>query len=364
MKAEFISPKFTGERFDKHSLPIDVARDLAAYQSLIIELAKALYFKDHPERQRTPRGFGSAFELHLSKVEEGSAIVPLMAVTVALSAEPNAQQYFDQARELVTQCVAAPPDALPEDFPKEFLSFFNQVGSSLLEGETMELPSKSGVAGILTPSKRKRLVLAQSAVYERKVELTGYINEIDWDKNSIRLRLTDGGQVTVTMPDHFELSARLYGGTSRHLVILKGTASYDAFEQLRSVDRIESIRLQLNHEIAGKLERISSLQDGWYDGKGKAPDPGGFAEITRMLVWLYPSHIPLPVIVPTPEGNLLLEWSGGGEPSLDIDVASKIAEFHRFTPDGGDEEATFVLSSEREWRDMMTYLSKHIQRNS
>ena len=43
MKTEFLKPRFTGARFDEHTLPVDVARDLAAYEELVIELAKHLW---------------------------------------------------------------------------------------------------------------------------------------------------------------------------------------------------------------------------------------------------------------------------------------------------------------------------------
>jgi len=65
----FLQTKFDGARFDQHTLPIEVARDLAAYESLVIDLARYLYLRDNPGRQRVPRGFDAEFHLHLQRVD-------------------------------------------------------------------------------------------------------------------------------------------------------------------------------------------------------------------------------------------------------------------------------------------------------
>ncbi|MBK9288330.1 MAG: hypothetical protein IPN38_11770 [Flavobacteriales bacterium] len=361
MRTNFIKPRFTGARFNEHSLPLDVARDLAAYQNLIIEVAKRLYLKDNPERQYTPKGFGSAFELHLDHVESGSAIVPLIALTAAISTEPNAQQYFNQARELVTDCIAAPADKIPTDFPLDLLNYFNRVGSSLREGEQMELPRGGGGTATLTPSRRKALVLAQSKVYSKQVELVGFIEAMDWGKNSFKLRVADGSEAHVQFDDHFEATARLHAGNPRHQVTVRCVASYDASERLKSVDQVESISLQANYEIANRLESITSLKDGWYDGGGRAPSQAAMAIVSKMLVHLYPKGIQLPLIVPMQDGNILLEWNALGEPSLDIDLSAMTAWFQQFALDGSDVEADFKLQTEEDWRRLMGYLSNHIE---
>jgi len=363
MRSQFIKPRFTGERFLEHSLPLEVVRDLAAYQNLVIEVAKRLYLKDHPERQRTPKGFGTAFELHLDRVEGGSAQVPLIAFTAALVAAPNAQVYFELARELVSDCIAAPIEQLPEEFPEDLLSYFNQVGSSLREGESLELPRQAGGLAVLTPKRRRDMVLARSKVYERPVELAGHIGEIDWERRTFRLRLTDGASAIVPLLPSFEQKARQHGGTARHMVVVKCVASFDSFERIQSVGHVEAISMQVNHELAGRLEALSMLKDGWCDGLGKAPDATALTAFARMLVRLYPDSLRLPAVVPTQEGMVLLEWNGGGEPAVDVDLRSMRAGFQCFAPDGSDIEEQFHLSTEEDWRCFMEFLKKYIPAN-
>lgn len=130
MKSEFIQPRFEGARFSEHTLPLDVARDLAAYEALIVELAKRLYLKDNPERQRVPRGFGADFHLHLERVDGGSATPVLALVTAGfLALGPGTNTYFEQARELITDCIAAPEGQIPAAFPETCLPISISLGA-------------------------------------------------------------------------------------------------------------------------------------------------------------------------------------------------------------------------------------------
>lgn len=360
-ESPFITPRFVGPRFDQHTLPVEVTKDLAAYQTLIVELAKHLYLNDHPERQRTPRGFGASFELHLAKVEDGSAKAALLAVTAAVSLEPNAAAYFEQARELVTECIAAPA-ALPEAFPKDFLWYFNQVGSSLKEDESLELPGKGGITAVLTPARRKSLVLARNKVYEKPVELQGSIGQLDWENNTFRLRMSDGSQAIVALTANFTTTnAQKYGGSARHQVTVKCIASYNSYEQLQKVDQVESITVQPNYEIATKLDALASLEDGWLDGDGIALSKDALAEVTKMMVHHYPVDLKLPAIVPTPEGNILFEWRQAGTPSLDLDLSTMQAAFHAFALDKTDIEQLFTLKKDQDWQVLFAFLSNHIE---
>jgi hypothetical protein len=42
MKSEFLHPRFDDARFAEHTLPLEVARDLAAYETLVVALLKRL----------------------------------------------------------------------------------------------------------------------------------------------------------------------------------------------------------------------------------------------------------------------------------------------------------------------------------
>lgn len=82
MKSEFLHPRFDDARFAEHTLPLEVARDLAAYETLVVALAKYLYSQEHSER-----------------VDDGSAKPRLSIVTAdAVALGAGANLYFERAR--------------------------------------------------------------------------------------------------------------------------------------------------------------------------------------------------------------------------------------------------------------------------
>jgi hypothetical protein len=311
MKIEFLKPRFTGSRFDEHTLPVDVARDLAAYEELLIELAKHLWIIDHPDRKRVPRGFEKGFSLHLEGMVEDGSAKPLLSWVAAgaLALQGGEGGYFEQARDLIADCVnaSATGQVLPAKFPKKLLEYFNDFGRSLRDGESLELPRPAGVAQ-LTPECRKKLVLDANQVYSKDVELTGRIGEIDWEKQTFRLRLETGSAVTAQLPEHFNELTRQAGGKERTIVSIRGVGFYDAFDQLQKITETHHLELLTNQVLASQIEDLSAMQDGWLEGKGKAPDKDCLAWATDRLVASFPENLPFPLIAPTAEGGLFLEW--------------------------------------------------------
>lgn len=363
MKVEFVKPRLVGARFDEHTIPLDVVRDLAVYEELVMELAKHLYKSEHPERQRVRKGFGADFQLHLERVDEGSAR-PLLSLVAAgtLALGAGDQPYFERARDLLAECIAAPDDQLPDDFPKELLSYFNRFGRSLKEGESLELPriAQATSSAILTPEKRKKLVLAAEQFYEKDIVLNGTIEEADFKAMTFRLRLLDGNHAIIPIPDHFSDQARHWNGRSRHLVTMQGVGSFDSWEKLQKVVNVETLTTQVNYEIANRIEEISELRDGWFDGSGVAPASDKLDLVASHLIPSYPEKLPLPAIIPTPEGNLLLEWNTSGDPSVDVRLDRLVGEFHSFDPQGQDLERDFPLANEADWKAFFHFLERTI----
>ena len=71
-------PKLKGARFSQHSVPLEVLKDFAAFEEMLIEVAKREYLTENPGRQRTPRGFAKGLELHLTGIESGSALLGIV----------------------------------------------------------------------------------------------------------------------------------------------------------------------------------------------------------------------------------------------------------------------------------------------
>ena len=363
MKSDFVQPRFEGARFSEHTLPLDLAKDLAAYESLLVELAKHLYLKEHPERQRVPKGFAAEFQLHLERVDDG-CVRPMLALVTAsaLALGDGANAFFERARDLIADCIASSEGQLPPDFPRELLAYFNQVGRSLNADERMELKCRNGQPAVLTPERRKRLVLAADTVYERPIELIGTIVEANWEKSSFQLRQTTGEPaiVLVPMPDSFHGPARSFGGRHRSQITVKGVGAFDSWDHLQKVVSVESLEVQPDFQLASRLDELRTLNAGWHDGKGKAPDRNKLNQVAQKIVGNYPERLPLPAIVPTPEGNLLFEWDTPNDPSLDLELANLKGVFHAFHIEKGEVEYEFSLSDPNEWTRLFAILNQNI----
>lgn len=362
MKTEFVQPRFVGPRFEEATLPVEVARDLAAYEKLVKELAKHLYLRDHKERERVPKGFAADFQLHLVKVDEGSA-KPLLAMVSAgmLALDAGTGDYLFKARDLVAECIQAQNGQLPAEFPRSLLAYFNKIGGSLRDGEQMELATKQGGNAVLTPERCKHLVLAANKQYEREVEVSGTIEEANWARSTFQLRLLDGRQLVIPMPEGFHAQAGKFGGHPRHLVIVQGVGAFNSWDKLEKVVSVDALEIQQDYQLMAKFEDLAGLADGWYDGQGKAPSRENLANLASRMIGHFPETLALPAMVPTPEGNLLLEWDADGDPSVDIDLGSMSASYHSFGLGGTETERSFELGDEAAWPVFFEFLNANIE---
>jgi hypothetical protein len=373
----FVQPKFTGRRFDDHTMPVDVASDLKAYQTLLVGLAKHLFFLDNPNRQRVPQGFADV-HLAIQGMGEGSTLPALILATVtSVSTATMMPDWFDasgylvQARDLIAECIAAPETSLPARFPKKLLKHFNQIGRSLREDETLELQTgNQGQTAVLNHEKRKKLVLATNAVYERESELEGYIEEVDFEKDTFRLRLDDSRTTIVPMAEDHHDRIRQSVGRVRDRALVRGVAVYDSYERLQKVVAVESLDIIKNYYMAKRFDALGQLEDGWCRGSGVALDKVKLDAVARKLTDFYPEHLRLPTITPTLDGNLLVEWGSigragdtpcyGGGPSVSIRLSDMAIDFCVLGTNGEGIEKCFGLEKDGDIESFIDFLSGHV----
>lgn len=144
------------------------------------------------------------------------------------------------------------------------------------------------------------------------------LNSYIFTKFTFRLRTLDGERITVPMPKAFHTMAGRLGGKERHLLTFSSVATYDSWDKLQKVIEAEAFEVQFNYELATRFEEIRALQDGWFDGLGLAPDAERLDGVAEQFVQAYPEKISLPALVPTPEGDLLLEWDLPGQATVKV----------------------------------------------
>ena len=135
-------------------------------------------------------------------------------------------------------------------------------------------------------------------------------------------------------------------------VSIHGVVKKDRHDRLKSVDAVEHISLLDPLDITLRLEALSVLQDGWLDGKGKAPSKEGLQWLASVFDDHYDSMLPLPHLYPTPEGGIQAEWSlNGCEVTLDIDLLDKIADFQCLRlSDEAQNDMTLNLATDADWQ--------------
>lgn len=309
MADEFISPRFTGDRFDQHTLPLDLARDLLAYEELVLALAKHLYREKHPERQRVKRGFAEGFHLHLNKTDEGSTIpkIVLAPTAAVLSSLPIEIQ---EARDLINEVIASETiEALPPKFPKELYPYFDRVGRSLQDGEAIEwTPAEAERKSVLTPQKRKRLALAHQETYEANIQLVGKVESLDRERQKCRLRTPDGQSLTFSYSKQFFPALSDGLRQTAAFAFLEGVGEYDVRDQLQTLSEIETLEIILHYPLVDALDKLLQLKDGWLDGAGTAPGTADVESLSEQLIKQFPSDLDYPEIGASDDGNVILEW--------------------------------------------------------
>ena len=357
MNQLFLEPKLTGSRFNEHSVPLELLKDLAVLEEMIIEVAKWKFLQANPERKRSPRGFIEGVELHLRTVKEGSA-VPVIILTFSTLLPPASADYFNQARESIIAAVnAAQHDqSVITHIPPDLLSYFDRFGRSLREGEAIELPSSKGYVAKLTPESRRSLILASSQIQEwtQEVRLRGVICDANKRTNTFEIVLPDGRHLQAPMSSqHRATILEAYNEYEKGTrVLLQGIVKKDRQDRLNSIESVDHISLLDPLDVATRLETLAELEEGWLDGKGYAPDRTQLAWLSTAFDTIYDPVLPLPYLYPTAEGGIQAEWSlGDWEISLEIDLAGQVAEWQALNLNTQEcREDSLNLAKPEDWQ--------------
>jgi hypothetical protein len=230
---ELVTHVFRGGRFDDHGLDVDVLTELIKYKEILVESAKELWRRNHPDRQRLPKNFEDSLSLKFYTIVPGSTAVPLMREIEipegSLPFEP-APDELDQAVALVADTIetVAADKPFPQALPKNILPLFVEYGKTLREDETIELrPAKTSKTVSYSSKERGQLARMVQARYEDIVDLTGEIRAADLDGGNFALRLVDGSKILGKFSSEQEaiIIEALHNHASRRLRI-KGRAEF------------------------------------------------------------------------------------------------------------------------------------------
>ncbi len=372
----FLRPRLIGERFEEHSIPLEVLKDLAVLEEMIVEVAKSEFLKDHPNRRRSPRRFTDGVALKLSAIEEGSAI-PVISLSITTTSlpfsffdedeEPLSKTYFERARDAVVNAIGAAEQGQPiTDFlPEKTLGYFDRLGRSLREGEAMEFTTQARHnPARLTRETRRKLLLASSRLNEltEETSVRGTISEVDQDDMTFELQLIDGRKIKAPLPtQHLDTILEAFKGYRVGTrILIQGIGCINRNEKLVSFESIEHVSVLDPLDVPARLDELRLLKDGWLEGGGSAPTSAGIDWLSDKFTRDYPENLPLPFVYPTPEGGIRLEWSiDSHDISLEIDLKRHVAALHVLNLNSDEEhEEELRLDEPAEWARLIQQIQR------
>jgi hypothetical protein len=330
----FFAPRFTGDRFANHAVPLNVLEDLANYEELLTALAKHIYREEHPERKRVPRGFDKGVSLQLKGIGEGNAIPNIiLAGSLATRLFQQEHVYFERARDRIAQAIEvahAGGDAT-RYIPRPLLRKFNKIGKNLLDDEAIEFAPGKAQTATLNREVRKNLILSSGEkIYTNSIALRARVKALDkqeWKATLIDMR---GKETVIKVPKSCQAAivSAFTGYEQGAKIVVEGVGEFDRQNTLQAFREIESVGELEPFDIDSRLEEIQLLPDGWYHGEGQAFSSEALDWFAANFEEHYDTTLPLPALFPTPEGCLQLEWNTDDDAvSLTIDLTAEKGDY-------------------------------------
>ncbi len=370
----FLKPHLIGKRFDDHTIPLELLRDFAVLEEMIIETAKWIYLGKNSERQRVPRGFANGVSLKLKSIEQGSAIPEFIYEINQESMFPEITDYLEEARGSIISAISAAEDDgdSTQYMPANLLAYFDRFGRSLLDDEVIEfsIPNNDEVKGRLNKTTRKKLLL-DSKVSEvtDEVILRGIIPEADQEKMKFEIRLIDGSKIVAPIAvEYMETVLKAFQGYKENLkVLLKGIGKFNRYEKLISIQSVEHISILDSLDVPARIDELRLLKNGWLDGgNGVSFNKGDLDWFSDTFEKYFVNDLLLPYVYPVSEGGLLLEWSiGEHDISLELLFTERTSQWHNYNLKTDEEETkSFDLESRDDWEEIIKQLKKYADNNN
>lgn len=121
----------------------------------------------------------------------------------------------------------------------------------------------------------------------------------------------------------------------------------------------------MRDKIINRIEHLKDIKDGLYDGGGKSLSKDGLDWVLKCLdtYYLTDRDLPFPYMYPTPEGNLLIEFTENGyDISLEINLEDHQGQLHTLN---GDESfsTSLNLNFMEAWKWFVFYIKTISKKN-
>jgi hypothetical protein len=313
----FATLSFKGERFNGTIIPVDALPAIAAYQETLIEMAKAIWYEENPERSRLPKGFVKAFDLGLKGIGEGSKIAQLPRIfnTQDELFQDFLDDVFVEAQERIADAVLAANDNKPfRSLPENVISPFEKMSKSIESSEYIDVdPLANGKkrCGIFRLSERSvsRIVDESRAREVKKIDDIGFVIGLSESPSSIKISSARGSFVYPISWSDLRSNEKLKIGAVLSYSIM---AEVDRLQEIKTFQRPIAISPVIDNATGERLRRritaIAELNNGWLNGKGQKAVLTSLLRSEEMVSYLSRKFEEL-VVFPDEEGGIQFEWT-------------------------------------------------------
>lgn len=374
----FLAPRLTGLRFDDHTIPVNMLEDFSAIEELVIEVAKGIYLVENPNRKRVPKGFSDGVYLKLENIQEGSTIPKFMIASMIslnsmlpLDSFDNFS-YFEKAKEKIISIISSVNQGIPidEEFQK-YLIFFNKIGKNLLDDENIDfgynIVTREESNAVLNKIIRKKILLSREEKHEYSdsIKLFALIPSINQKEKIFSIETDEGSIVESELTDTIRgtVFSAFNEYKNKTYVSLKGTGIYNFSDKLLRIEEIESMDILDSFDVTLRINYLSKIPNNWYNQYSKAPQKRLLFTFNEFFNSYYSSHLQLPAIFPTVEGNIQLEWKKNNKNViLDIDLNTLISIFFYYddNDDNDEHEEIINLKIKEGWSSLNSLIENKI----
>jgi len=218
---------FHGARFEDHGLDLDVLPEVLAFKALIAEVAKDIWRRKNPERERLPVSFEDRFCVKMFSIEAGSVTAPFERIYSvpddALMTEPPDDE-FDEAVDLIADSITAVQHdrRLPIGLSRRVIPMFAEFTQYMLPDESISFISgRSSKSATFTRDTKFLFEERITADFQDEITVRGELRAANLDSRTFTLRLDEESKVPGSFTEDQEplITEALKDHKSSHLEI-------------------------------------------------------------------------------------------------------------------------------------------------
>ena len=134
-------------------------------------------------------------------------------------------------------------------------------------------------------------------------------------------------------------------------ILVEGRSILDKQNHISRVEPV-NIRKLDQLDVDSRLDEFRSVQDGWLEDGGVAPDHAGLDWLSKTFATYYPTDLPLPHTYLMADGGVSLEWSFGmKDVTIEVDIKTYRGEWYVYdsTSKSISDETSLDLTGRDGW---------------